>query len=126
MDEANKLSTEQKTYISFPMGDGIKRTQKLYKEIMPDAVLAPHTSSKNIDVVFTKVNYSLLQEHTFGVVACSLPMCPSGFIVLARDSSLYESICRNTMSRNLLTQRKSVFYPVGRKMESLLSTADCP
>lgn len=62
--------SDKNPYISFPMGDGIKGTQKL---------------------IFTKVKNPLLHMHTFVVVAswsCPAASCRARCIALFRDNNL--------------------------------------
>lgn len=89
----------RKTYVSFPMGCGLGNTQKLYRDLVPGASLAPHTYAKNSELIFTKIKDPLHHMHTFGVVVtwkCAVPSCTSAFIALARDFSLHHSISNLT------------------------------
>lgn len=88
-------SAHKNTYISFPMGHGMVHTQRLCRNIIPGATLAPNTCAKNSDKIFTKVKDPLLHSHTFGVVVswkCSEASCRSGFIAMIRDNNMRHSI----------------------------------
>lgn len=107
MAKKKKIMTLKKAYISFPMAEGLKCTQKLIRNLIPSAVIAPNTKYKHSDTLYTKIKDPLDHSNEFEKVitfCCQIDGCKTKFIALIKDNSLFDTLT------NIISYQQSAYH----------------